>query len=421
MTINLKSILTIVFLTVLVGGTNAQLRNKFVASEASLALIDSNTLKVRGKLFKQIPRGDLNIYGFDEYDVPVYADSVYSYRLSILESEVPLDYNEYVKPYIDLYTIRKRKLASKILAWSNYYFPMIEEALDREKMPLELKYLAVIESALNPMATSPVGAAGMWQFMAPTGRIYGLQTTHIYDERRNVAKATDAAIKYLRNSYNLYGDWLLVIASYNCGPGNVNKAIKRAGGVKNFWAVQQYLPRETRGYVPAFIAAAYLMSYSSEHNIYPSEDLAINYQTDTVSIDNRYTLAQLADALQMTTDEIREYNPSFRKDIIPFTNAKIPLTLPYDKVIQFTKLTSDSSFKTHLDENLIAYNKQVEFDRLHKNSKPKTVIYSTKHVEFLTAIADKFDVTVKQLKQWNHTKSNKIAAGKKLKIKVNQG
>lgn len=398
----------------------AQMRFKYEADESSLALLDSNTLKVRSKLFPQTFNGDLNIYGFEESDVPIYADSVYAFRLSILESEIPLEYNEFVRPYIDLYTIRKRKLSSKILAWSKYYFPMFEEALDREKMPMELKYLAVIESALNPQATSPVGAAGMWQFMAPTGRIFGLKTTYYYDERRDVTKATDAAIRYLRNSYKMYGDWLLVIASYNCGPGNVNKAIRRAGGIKNFWAVQQYLPRETRGYVPAFIAATYMMNYASEHNIYPSDEVAINYHTDTVHIDNRYTLNQLADELQMNIEELKYYNPALRKGIIPFTSEKISLTLPYNKAIKFIQLGNDTGFKARIDNNMMALNKEIEQAKALERKSAKTIIYRVKRNEMLASIADKFNVTVKEIKQWNHLKSNKVAAGKKLKIKYNR-
>jgi membrane-bound lytic murein transglycosylase D len=393
----------------------AQLR-KPIADDTYLAHVDSNTLKIRSKLYPHISQGDLNILGFEENDIPVYADSVYAYRLSILESEIPLQYNEFVRPYIDLYTIRKRKLASKILAWSKYYFPIFEEALDKEKMPLELKYLAVIESALNPQATSPVGAAGMWQFMAPTGRMYGLSTSHYYDERRDVTKSTEAAIKYLRNSYSIYGDWLLVIASYNCGPGNVNKAIKKAGGIKNFWVIQQYLPRETRGYVPAFIAAAYLMNYTSEHNIYPSEDLAINYNLDTVLVDNRYTLDQLADGLKMNIEDLKNYNPHLRRGVIPFTSGKISLTLPYAKAIQYVQLNSDTSFKPNSDNKFIAFGKQIELEK-HSN---KTIFYSAKRGELLAAIADKYDVSVKQLKKWNHLKSTKIAAGKKIMIKMNR-
>lgn len=396
----------------------AQAQRVFIpADEQQLAQIDSNTLKWRNKLYPTVTQGDLNIYGFEETDVPIYADSVYAYRLALLESEIPMDYNEYVRPYIDLYTIRRRKLSSKILAWSQYYFPQFEQALDREKMPMELKYLAVIESALNPSATSPVGAAGMWQFMAPTGRMYGLKTTQHYDERRDVQKSTDAAIKYLRNSYRIYGDWLLVIASYNCGPGNVNKAIKRAGGVKNFWAVQQYLPRETRGYVPAFIAAAYMMSYASEHNIYPNEEITVYRHMDTVLVDNSYSLNQLAVKLNMPLEELKEYNPALRRGIIPFSNEKIALTLPYNKAIAFSSANTDTGFKLAMNNEVIALNKEIQQE---KQGVKRTIQYKVRRGDHLASIASKYDVTVNEIKKWNHLKSSKVKAGQRLKIKSNQ-
>ncbi|MES2780908.1 MAG: transglycosylase SLT domain-containing protein [Bacteroidota bacterium] len=398
---------------------SAQAQRAFIpADEQQLAQIDSNTLKWRNKLYPVVSQGDLNIYGFEETDVPIYADSVYAYRLALLESEIPLEYNQYVRPYIDLYTMRRRKLASKVLAWSQYYFPQFEQALDREKMPMELKYLAVIESALNPAATSPVGAAGMWQFMAPTGRMYGLKTSAHYDERRDVTKSTDAAIKYLRNSYRIYGDWLLVIASYNCGPGNVNKAIRRAGGVKNFWVIQQYLPRETRGYVPAFVAAAYMMNYASEHNIYPSTDLNVYRHMDTVLVDNSYSLNQLALRLNIPLEELKEYNPALRRGIIPFSNEKIALTLPYNKAIAFTNANSDTGFKMAMNKEVIALNKQIQHE---KQGVKGTIQYKVRRGDHLAAIASKYDVTVKEIKKWNHLKSNKVKAGQRLKIKSNQG
>ncbi len=417
-----KYVFLLLLLVSALPGFGQLLHPKYTADMETLALVDSNTLRIKNKLYPQVSAGDLNIYGFEENDIPVYADSVYAYRLSILESEIPLEYNQYVRPYIDLYTIRRRKLSSKILTWSKYYFPIFEEMLDREKMPMELKYLAVIESALNPQATSPVGAAGMWQFMAPTGRIYGLKTTNVYDERRDLIKSTDAAIKYLRNSYRIYGDWLLVIASYNCGPGNVNKAIRRSGGKKNFWAIQQYLPKETRGYVPAFIAATYMMSYASEHNIYPSEEVQITYHTDTVHVDNRYSLNELAYSLGMTPEELKAYNPSLKRGIIPFTTDKITLTLPYNKSMAFTALNSTDTFKLHQDATLIALNSQMESKSKMDDgsSGTKTIYYKVKRGDILASIANKYDVTVKELQKWNKLRSTKIAQGQKLKIKVNR-
>lgn len=405
------------------GQSFAQLVGSSVDDE-TIALVDTNTLKLRNKLYPKKSQGDLNIYGFESNDVPVYADSVMAYRLSLLESEIPLEFNEYVKPYINLYTIRKRNLSSKILAWSKYYFPMFEEALDRANMPMELKYLAVIESALNPMATSPVGAAGMWQFMAPTGRMYGLKTTAIYDERRDVQKSTEAAIKYLRNSYRIYGDWLLVIASYNCGPGNVNKAIRKAGGVKNFWAIQKYLPGETRGYVPAFIAAAYMMNYASEHNLYPAENFDIEFHTDTIHVDASYNLNLLANNLDMSLNELLDYNPALRRSVIPFGVEKVTLTLPYNKAVKFASI-NDTSFKQSSNEQLMAMNRQIALEKKQQlasnsNNKKKTTNSRTitvKRGDSLGKIASKYNVSETDLKRWNKMKGNRINAGQKLIIK----
>jgi len=346
--------------------------------------------------------------------VPVYSDSAYAYRLSLLETEIPLIYNQQVRAYIDLYTMRKRELVTRILAWSKYYFPIFEEVFDRENIPLEMKYLAVIESALNQNAVSRVGATGMWQFMAPTGRIYGLRTDHHIDERRDLIRSTEAAVKYFKNSYRIYGDWLLVIASYNCGPGNVNKAIRKSGGKHDFWQIMPYLPAETRGYVPAFIAAAYTLNYSSEHNLYPA-DMAINYHLDTVMVDNRYSLEQLSLALDMTVDELKNLNPALKKGFIPFTNEKIVLTLPYHKVMRFAQLDDSSVYNTS-NEELLALNAKVEESGSIAAKKDKKIIYSVRKGDLLASIADKFDVTVKELKKWNHLKGNKIKRGQKLSV-----
>ena len=251
--------------------------------------------------------------------------------------------------------------------------------------------------------------------MAPTGRIYGLKTTSSYDERRDVNKSTEAAIKYLANSYRIYGDWLLVIASYNCGPGNVNKAIRKSGGVKNFWAVQQYLPRETRGYVPAFIAAAYLLNYSSEHNIYPDENVAINYHMDTVFVDNRYNLSSLSEVLGMDVNELKTLNPSIRRGSLPFIGEKIAITLPYRKAQLFTQLQTNPEFKSQQDSELIALNNSKS-KRIKEVASSGRISYKVRRGDSLAEIAEAHDVTVAELKKWNHLKRGKIKAGQRLKI-----
>ena len=382
-------------------------------NSAFLASIDSNTIKLNNKLYLTVWKGDLNIYGFEENEIPIYSNEDIKARIALIESEIPLDYNDYVRPYIDLYTVRKRLLLSKVLTLSKLYFPVIEEIFDREGIPLEMRYLAVIESALNHAATSPVGAAGMWQFMAPTGKMYGLKTTNTLDERRDFIKSTEASVKYFKNSYRVYQDWLLVIASYNCGIGNVNKAIKRSGGKRNFWDIMPYLPKETRGYVPAFIAATYAMNYASEHNIYPA-DLDLNYHTDTVLVDNRYSLEQLSLALEMPIEELKQLNPSLRKGYIPFTGDKIALTLPYNKVIKFTTINNFNNLNL-VDEQLIALvNKQDNNAR--GNSKQDKIYYKVKRGDLLASIASQYDVTVKQIKKWNRIKGTKLRKGQRLTI-----
>jgi len=379
-----------------------------------LASIDSNTVKLRNKLFPIVWQGDLNIYGFEENEVPVYSNEDIKTRLSLLETEIPLNYNDQVRPYIDLYTVRKRKLLAKVLTLSKLYFPTIEEIFDREGIPLEMKYLAVIESALNHAATSPVGAAGMWQFMAPTGNMYGLKTTSSLDERRDFIKSTEASVMYFKNSYRVYGDWLLVIASYNCGMGNVNKAIRKSGGKRSFWEIMPYLPRETRGYVPAFIAATYAMNYASEHNIYPAE-LDLNYHTDTVQVDNRYSLEQLSMALDISVAEIKLLNPSLRRGYIPFTANKVSLTLPYNKIIKFASVNNLENLNL-ADEQLMA----LANSKVKESKVADKIFYRVRKGDLLVTIANEYNVTVKQLKKWNRIKGAKLKKGQRLKIFTNK-
>jgi membrane-bound lytic murein transglycosylase D len=387
-------------------GPNAETRYR-------IAQIDSNTLKLRNKMYPSVYQGDLNIYGYNNGDVPVFPDSAYAYRLSLLETEIPLEYNKHVRSYIDLYAVRKRKLVSKVLTTSKYYFPIFEEVFDRENIPLEMKYLAVIESALNQNAVSPVGATGMWQFMAPTGRIYGLRTDNSIDERRDIIRSTEAAVKYFKNSYRIYGDWLLVIASYNCGPGNVNKAIRRSGGKRTFWEIMPYLPKETRGYVPAFIAATYVMNYAAEHNLYPTDE-EMYYHMDTVMVDNKVSIEQLALALNVTPSEIKAWNPSLKRGYIPFSNNKVVLSLPYAHAVKVAELNNDTNFRNQSSEALTALNKQIES---HKKVVGK-INYKVKSGESLSKIAKKHDVSLADLKKWNKGKirNNKVSKGQKLVI-----
>lgn len=261
-------------------------------------------------------------------------DSLYIQRLQQIPSIMELTYNNIVRDYIELYTIRKHRLTSYILGQSDYYFPMFDDALEAEGIPQELKYLPVIESSLNPIAYSPAGASGLWQFIASTGKMYGLTINSLVDERRDPIKASKAAARYLKHLYGIYHDWTLVIAAYNCGPGNVNKAIRRAGNEHDYWAIYNYLPKETRGYVPAFIAATYTMHYYKEHNICPAivtRPLAL----DTIQVRDRVHLKQIAAVLNINIKDLRIMNPQYRHDVIPGNGVPYTLCLPINKINQY--------------------------------------------------------------------------------------
>ncbi|MCD4665756.1 MAG: lytic transglycosylase domain-containing protein, partial [Bacteroidales bacterium] len=266
----------------------------------------------------------LNTFNFPADSVPVYPDSVIRERIDELNKEtiMELTFNRQVKNYIKVYTEKRRELTSKVLGLANLYFPLFEEQLDKYNMPLELKYLAVVESALNPTANSRAGAKGLWQFMYRTGKVYGLQSTSLVDDRFDPYKSTDAACRHLQDLYDIYGNWSLALAAYNSGAGNVNKAIRRAGGVKSYWAVWPYLPRETRGYVPAFIAVVYIMNHSAEHNIYPVEPAFFHEEIDTVTIRDVLSFDQISEMLHIPVADLKFLNPTFKKGIIPTTKSK---------------------------------------------------------------------------------------------------
>ena len=265
---------------------------------------------------------------------PVFTKEDYIARLKRLPTVMEMPYNDVVQKFIDRYTGRLRYSVSYMLGASNFYMPIFEEALEAYQLPLELKYLPIIESALNPKAVSRVGATGLWQFMLATGKQYGLEVTSLIDERRDPTKASYAAAHYLSDLYKIFGDWSLVIASYNCGPENINKAIHRAGGKKDYWQIYPYLPKETRGYVPAFIAANYIMTYYSDHNICPMST-KLPAKTDTVMVDRELHLAQIAGVLNLDIDMLRSLNPMYRQDIVPGHNKLSPVKLPVADTSRF--------------------------------------------------------------------------------------
>ena len=260
---------------------------------------------------------------------PYYADEVYAERLSRMPTAIDMPYNTIVRQFIDRYCTRLRRSVSVMLGTSNFYMPIFEEALEAYNVPLELKYLPVIESALNPKAVSRVGATGLWQFMLATGKQYGLRVNSLVDDRRDPIRASYAAARLLRDLFRIFGDWTLAIAAYNCGPANVNKAIRRSGGQRDFWKIYPYLPAETRGYVPAFIAANYVMTYYCEHNICPMLT-NLPERTDTVIVDRNISLSTISKFCDINIDLLRELNPQYRRDLVNGSTepSTIRMTIP---------------------------------------------------------------------------------------------
>lgn len=350
-------------------------------------------------------------------------DSVYIKRLIESEKAVDLSYNKVVKNYLKMYTERRRNQVEVMLGLSAYYFPIFEETLDKYNMPLELKYLPIIESALNPVARSRVGANGLWQFMYGTGKQMGLEISTFIDERRDPVKASDAAARYLQKLYNTYGDWHLAIAAYNCGPGNVNRAIRRSGGKRNYWDIYYRLPRETRGYVPAFIAAMYAMEYYKEHNLVPRyPEIPLN--TDTIMVNDYLHFNQIAATLNISTEQIRALNPMYCRDVIPAkTNKPYPLILPQENILDFIDK----------DTTVFAYEREKYFpDNTLKSPTQSTggyftpvdvkgkakVLYTVKSGDNVGFISSWFKVRSSDLKYWNNINRNLIRVEQKLVVYV---
>lgn len=349
----------------------------------------------------------------------MFHDSVYTKRLYDLPTEMELSYNQVVRQYIDMYANRRRDVVGYMLTIGEYYFPMFEEALDRYELPLELKYLPVIESALNPVAVSRAGATGLWQFMLKTGQGYGLQINSLVDERRDPHKSTEAAARYLKDLFAIYGDWNLVIAAYNCGPGNVNKAIARSGGKHDYWQIYYNLPRETRGYVPAFIAANYIMNFYDKHNICPVESVCDMAGLDTIYVDNQVHFNQISEVLDIPLSDIRRWNPQFKKDRVPGNYQRYALVLPTNKMYAFLEKKDEimnfrrDDYITHrenTDEYLVSAGSSVL-------GNTENVYYRVRSGDNLSKIASRNGVTVSQLRSWNNLKSTRISVGKSLIVK----
>lgn len=353
---------------------------------------------------------------------PTYTDDEYIARLQRLPNIMEMPYNSVVRSVIDRYSGRMRRTVSFWLGAANFYMPIFEQALEMYQVPLELKYLPVIESGLNPNAVSRAGATGLWQFMLGTGKQYGLTVNSIVDERRDPIKASEAAARYLRDLYKIFGDWNLVIAAYNCGPENVNRAIHRAGGVKDYWAIYPYLPRETRGYVPAFIAANYIMNYYCDHNICPLRS-KLPVKTDTVMVARDVHLAQIAAVCDVSIDELRTLNPQYRRDIVNGSAGAAIVRLPASAVNAF--IDNEDSVYTYNAEQLLTRRSVVEVSEasattVSKKGKRsgrgrKTV--TVRRGDTLSTIAARNGTTVAKLRRLNGLRGSSIRAGQKLRVR----
>ncbi len=392
--------------------------------EGMLTELDSLLIEWNAKSYL-IPEGDCTAGENPEFDKDTYI-----HRLQRLPNVIEMPYNDVVRKMIDLYTGRLRRTVSLMLGTSNFYTPIFEEALEAYQLPLELKYLPIIESALNPSAVSRAGAVGIWQFMITTGKQYGLEVTSLIDERKDPIKASYAAARYLRDLYSIFGDWTLAIASYNCGPNNVRKAITRAGGETDYWKIYPYLPRETRGYVPAFIAANYVMNYYCDHNICPAAT-NLPASTDTVIVTRNLHLDQIVALCDVPAEEVKALNPQYRTPLIPGDSHACTLRLPTPAMNAFIQ-SGDSIYNYHATE-LLTGRKEIEVAQDEVGTRRSKVrngrrgrsgsrssagsTVTVRRGDNLGAIARRNGTTVAKLKKLNGIRGSNIRAGQKLRVK----
>lgn len=395
--------------------------------EGMLSEVDSLLYLYNSKTYMK-PASDCNMPDVN----PIYTKDEYISRLKRIPSVIEMPYNDIVQKFIDRYSSHLRRSVSYMLGAQNFYMPIFEQALETYGLPLELKYLPVIESALNPKAVSRVGATGLWQFMLKTGKNYGLEINSLVDERRDPIKASYAAARYLSDLYKIFGDWNLVIAAYNAGPDKINKAIHRSKGKNDYWEIYPYLPKETRGYVPAFIAANYIMNYYCDHNICPMEtDLPV--KTDTVMVTRDIHFEQIAKVLNMDIAQIQELNPQYRRNIINGSSQPSTLKLPSTLITNFID-KEDSIYAYNTDELLTkrtevkvnedtpVYTKQTKSrskskskSRSRKKKGGKNV--TVRNGDTLSEIAERNHTTVARLKKLNKISGSNIRAGKKIRVK----
>jgi membrane-bound lytic murein transglycosylase D len=376
---------------------------------ASLDLYDELTLDIK----------NINVDEKVDYELPT---ELLKERLKKMDEKSPfnIEYNVGLENVIKSFLKNRKRAFERLMGVSQFYFPMFEESLAAQNIPLEIKYLAVVESALNPRAVSRVGATGLWQFMYQTGKQYNLNINSYVDERSDPLKASNAATQYMNNMYNIFGDWDLVLASYNSGPGNVAKAIRRSGGKQNYWNIRKYLPKETQGYLPAFLATMYIFEYHKEHGIKPDRAIANHFATDTVMIKKALTFKQIADLLDVSVAELQFLNPSYKREEIPFiTGENHFLRLPIDKIAVFT--SNEDKIYAYADYESSKRERPYESmyasrDSIGSRTTSRVKYHKVRRGDSLSEISDRYGITMSELKKWNHLRSNKAPLGRSLKI-----
>ena len=406
------------------------IKNSFVKSAVasrvdSLWMKELTNLDLYNNLSADIKT--INIDQTVDYELPT---ALLKERLAAMDAKSPfnIEYNVGLENIIKSFLKYRKKSFERLMGTSEYYFPIFEEALAKQNVPLEIKYLAIVESALNPKAVSKMGATGLWQFMYQTGKQYGLKIDSYIDERSDPLRASDAAAQYMTNMYKMFGDWDLVLASYNSGPGNVTKAIRRSGGQQNYWNIRKNLPRETQGYVPAFLATMYIYEYHKEHGIVPNRAVVKHFATDTIAIKQQMTFKQISDLLDVPVAQLQVLNPSYKLNVIPFyQNENHYLRLPQEKIAVF--VSNEAEIYAYVQHELDKRERPFEMQKalVVKDTVNVTVVaskvsefkyYKVKKGDNLKSIAVKYNVAVSDIKHWNKLTSSSLASGKSLKIVI---